>query len=868
MELRSPPTGAPAPLESVLCTYALNRRQSRPPDYQSENRVLADLASALAESPRTVLRKLVEAALELCQAGSAGISLLSQVDDGRTFHWPAVAGAWKRQAGREALREALPCGLVLDRNAPQLFAQPALHYRDLSGIKPPIEEALVTPFYVNRRVVGTIWVFTHDPARKLDPEDMRILGTLGKFAADAYHLLESVGALHDQGALRRERSAPRPAAAAEAPKRGGRAEGTQQEESELQKYRSLFNSIDEGFCIAEVLYDPAGKPVDCKIRDINAAFKRHSPLKVGDTVRDVLPEPEQSLFDMYGQVVATGEPIRIERYNPRLSRWFDVHVSRMGGENSRELAIVFTDITARKQTEEEIRRNQESLYNLVERAPFGVYIVDSSFRIAQINADSQERAFRNVKPAVGRDFAEAIRILWPEPIATEVIGHFRRTLETGEPYFSKDYIHPRADIEGVEAYEWELHRMMLPDGEYGVVCYYYDSTKLREAEQAHAQARELLSEADRRKDEFLAMLAHELRNPLAAIRNAAQILRVKGGEDATLHSASEMLDRQVGQMVRLVDDLLDVSRITRGKIELRKERVELASVVNHAVEAVRPLFESKGNELTVTMPLQKIHLDADPTRLSQVVGNLLNNACKFTKPGGRVKLAVEVVKGGESSGGEAVIRVTDNGAGIAADQLEHIFDLFVQADTSLEREHSGLGIGLTLVKNLVEMHDGKVVAQSQGIGDGSEFEVRLPVVIGMTQVPAESPGAGAAAAAVHRRILIVDDNRDSADSLAMLLKLSGHEVHAAFDGLEALAAAADLRPDVILVDLGLPKLNGYEVARRIRETQGAKPVLVALTGLGQAEDRRRSEEAGFNVHMVKPVDLATLQKLLAASGST
>jgi signal transduction histidine kinase len=462
-----------------------------------------------------------------------------------------------------------------------------------------------------------------------------------------------------------------------------------------------------------------------------------------------------------------------------------------------------------------------------------------------------------------------MRIIWPEPIATEVIEHFRRTLDTGDPYYSKDYIHPRADIDGVEAYEWELHRMTLPDGELGVVCYYYDSTKLREAEQAHAHARELLSEADRRKNEFLAMLAHELRNPLAAIRNAAQILRLTGGPDLRLHSASEMLDRQVGQMVRLVDDLLDVSRITRGKIELRKERVELGSVVNQAVEAARPLFESKGNELTVTQPLQKIYLDADPTRLSQVVGNLLNNACKFTQRGGRVKLAVEVAgQGASSSGAEAIIRVQDNGVGIAEDQLHYIFELFAQVDTTLEREQSGLGIGLTLVKNLVEMHDGTVVAQSAGVGQGSEFVVRLPVVI---ESPKGSPGASTAGKPgeiVPRRILIVDDNRDSADSLAMLLKLTGHEVHSAFDGLEAVAAATTLRPDVILIDLGLPKLNGYEVARRIREQPGIHhAVLVALTGLGQEDDRRRSDEAGFDAHMVKPVDLAALAKLLAESNA-
>jgi CheY-like chemotaxis protein len=313
-------------------------------------------------------------------------------------------------------------------------------------------------------------------------------------------------------------------------------------------------------------------------------------------------------------------------------------------------------------------------------------------------------------------------------------------------------------------------------------------------------------------------------------------------------------------MVRLVDDLLDVSRISRGKVELRRERVELASVVNHAVEAARTLIQCLEHELTVTLSKQPIYLNADATRLTQVLGNLLNNACKFTDKGGQILLTVER----ESE--QAVIRVRDTGTGIAAEQLPRIFDMFMQVDTSLERSVSGLGIGLTLVKNLVEMHDGAVEVHSAGIGQGSEFIVRLPIMLESPTPSQLEPIVGEPKSATGRRILVVDDNRDSATSLALLLKLMGNQTETAYDGLQAVEAAEKFRPEIILLDIGLPKLNGYEAARKIRDQPWSKDVvLVALTGWGQDEDRQRSKEAGFSVHLVKPVELSALKNLLARS---
>jgi PAS domain S-box-containing protein len=364
-----------------------------------------------------------------------------------------------------------------------------------------------------------------------------------------------------------------------------------------------------------------------------------------------------------------------------------------------------------------------------------------------------------------------------------------------------------------------------------------------------------LKESDRRKDEFLAMLAHELRNPLAPIRNAVQIFRGKGTPVPELQWATEVIDRQVRQLSRLVDDLLDVSRITRGKVELRKEPVELSVVIQSAVEASRPLIEKWGHDLIVTIPPEPIPLEADPTRLAQVFLNLLNNAAKYTDRGGRIHLSAE------RQDGDVVVRVIDNGIGIPTDKLPQVFDLFAQLDPSMERSEGGLGIGLTLVQRLVAMHDGTVEAKSQGLGTGSEFIVRLP-----TRGAAVKQGPQATEQPFpveKRRILIVDDNRDAADSLAVLLRMMGNEVHTAHDGLEAVGAAAAFKPDMVLLDISLPKLSGYEAARRIREQEGGKDMLlVALTGWSQEEDRRRSREAGFDHHMNKPVDFDILKQLL------
>jgi len=354
-------------------------------------------------------------------------------------------------------------------------------------------------------------------------------------------------------------------------------------------------------------------------------------------------------------------------------------------------------------------------------------------------------------------------------------------------------------------------------------------------------------------------LAHELRNPLSPIRNSVHYLGLDGLTERDVRSARNVINRQVTIMVRLIDDLLDVSRISRNELDVRKERVELAAVVESAVESSGPLLQQCGHELTVDLPAEALPLDADPIRLARVFLNLLNNAAKYTNRGGKISLSAS------REGSDAVVTVRDNGIGIPSDMLSSVFDIFKQVDRSSEQSQGGLGIGLTLVRRLVEMHDGSIEARSEGANEGSAFLVRLPLVI---RPPMDTPSSEGPAEKhlSHGRILVVDDNKDSADTLAMLLRLKGNDVRTAHDGVEALEVSEQFQPEIVLLDIGLPKLNGYDVARRIRQRPwGQDALLIALTGWGNDEDRRLSQEAGFNFHIVKPVDLAALEELLAGA---
>ena len=376
--------------------------------------------------------------------------------------------------------------------------------------------------------------------------------------------------------------------------------------------------------------------------------------------------------------------------------------------------------------------------------------------------------------------------------------------------------------------------------------------------ESEAEYRRLYAEVkdeERRKDEFLAVLAHELRNPLAPLRNALHLLRSEPAE-ALAHQAREIMERQLEHVVRLVDDLLDVSRIMSGKVQLRRESVDLRTVFARATDVIRGQVKTQGQELIVSLPEGPVWIEADCVRLAQAVGNLLSNAAKYTDRGGQIWLT------GERVGDHAVIRVRDTGIGIPPEILPRIFDLFVQSDGSLTRSQGGLGIGLTLVKRLVEMHGGRVGAASEGLGRGSEFTVTLPVADARRAADAAPPEEGGRSQS--RRVLVVEDDPDSAQSMAMLLDLWGHRAETALDGLEALHAARRFHPEIVLVDIGIPGLDGYEVAERLRNEHGPDLKLVALTGYGREEDRRRARDAGFDGHLTKPLEPPLLRDLLSS----
>ncbi len=392
----------------------------------------------------------------------------------------------------------------------------------------------------------------------------------------------------------------------------------------------------------------------------------------------------------------------------------------------------------------------------------------------------------------------------------------------------------------------------------GCVLVFRDISNRRKAEHEAKLMQETLRAMDRRKNDFLAILAHELRNPLAPVSNAVQLMRISENDPAMIEKALATMERQVAQMSRLIDDLLDVARISRGKIDLRRETIELSDVLRSVLDTARPTAEKLKLELALALPQEPVWLNADPVRLTQVFNNLVNNALKYTGEGGRIRITACL------DGSEVAVSVKDSGAGIPAEQLPMIFDMFTQVDRTLGRSQGGLGIGLSLVKELVEMHGGTVAVRSEGADKGSEFIVRLPV----TQADPHHIGMVAAARRTvpvpRQRILVVDDNTDGAESLSELLSIAGHTTKLAFDGAEAVRSADEFRPDVVVLDIGLPGFDGYEAARRIRQTAwGEKMFLVALTGWGQEEDRNKSKQAGFDHHLVKPVELNTLLQLLA-----
>ena len=750
-------------------------------------------------------------------------------------------------------------------------------------------------------------------------------------------------------------------------------------------YRSFFASLDQAYCVIEMLFDADGKPRDYRFLEVNPAFIKVTgwPHAVGMQISELVSDHDAKWLETYANVAMTGESIRfLQQTHARDARWFDLFACRVGDPDKRMIAVLFTEVADTRRVTDAPSIARTELNEIIELAPSFMVVIRGSAHVIEVANDAYRRLVGQ-RDLIGR----TLREVFPEVEGQGFFELIDRVYATGEPWVGKGvsvFLHRKPGEAPEERFlDFVYQALRAVDGSVdGVFAHGIDITERKHAEDAlgrlaedaarqarvfdtclsamtdfvytfdrqgqllyankalltllgkssqevigkslfelaypdelaaklyrqiqqvfdtgerivdetpftgdagvpghfeyilcpvpgtdgkvelvtgatreitsRKQTEELLRDADRRKTDFLAMLAHELRNPLAPIRSAVQLLRMTHGTHEAAPSMLAMMERQVTQMVRLIDDLLDVSRIIRGTVDLRLERAALASVVQQAVEAAQPLFESLGQELSVTLPAKPIYLLADPARLSQAIGNLLNNASKFTDREGQVQISVT------RQAGEAVVRVSDSGVGIAGDHLHHIFEMFIQLDASLDRSRGGLGIGLALVKDLVEMHGGTVAAYSGGVGMGSEFVLRVPLLADELALPVATTEKLLTSVAL--RILVVDDNADAANSLAMLLKVNGHDVVTAYDGKQASDATERSKFDVVLLDIGLPKLDGYAVARHVRSlSDGAEIMLVAMTGLGRDDDRQRAAEAGFDAHRTKPVDYDDLCRLI------
>jgi PAS domain S-box-containing protein len=500
-------------------------------------------------------------------------------------------------------------------------------------------------------------------------------------------------------------------------------------EAKEERYRALFESIDEGFCVIKLLRDDSGQVRNYRFEEANEAFTMHTGFKdaVGRTIADLSPAHEPGWFELYDRVARTGEATRFVQEAKAMKRWFDVYASRLGGAGSDLVAVLFSDITQRLLAEQDMRRLNDEL-----------------------------------------------------------------------------------------------------------------------------------AQANRRKTEFLATLAHELRNPLAPLSNGLHLMRMASTNPELLEKTRQMMERQIQHMVHLVDDLLDVARISTGKVELRRQRIDLKDVVATAVETSASLIESGRHSLSVDLPSQALPMEADPTRIAQVVSNLLNNAAKYTPPGGRIALKVT-----RTDDGQAVLSVTDSGIGIEPDAIAKVFEMFAQVSGTGTKPQGGLGIGLSLVQSLVALHGGNVSASSRGSGQGSTFTVKLPLASAAAPSTATHAGQQASGKPGQLQVLVVDDNTDAAESLGVLLDIEGHAAHIAHTGAEALQVAQAQALDVVFLDIGLPDMSGYDVAKRLRLLPGLqKTLLVALTGWGTQDDRQRTRDAGFDRHLTKPAELPAVEELL------
>lgn len=512
----------------------------------------------------------------------------------------------------------------------------------------------------------------------------------------------------------------------------------------------------------------------------------------------------------------------------------------------------------RARAETALRASHDTFRHLVENSPFGVYVVDANFRLAQVSTGAQ-KVFANVRPLLGRDFAEVLRILWPEPFASEAIAHFQHTLITGEPYHAPSTVERRQDTEEVESYDWKIERITLPDGSFGIVCHFYDLSERQLLLQREQAARAEAERANRIKDEFLAILSHELRSPLNPILGWAKLLQTRQFDPAKTAEALATIERNAKLQTQLIDDLLDIAKILRGKLSMNTTSVDLVPVIEAAIDTVRAAAVAKDILLHPVLP-QMVRVSGDAIRLQQIIWNLLSNAIKFTPIGGRVEIHLE------REGNQAKITIRDTGKGISLDFLPHIFESFRQEDASTTRKYGGLGLGLAIVRHLVEAHGGTISADSPGEGQGATFIVQFPLRDPQSEQPTSESASVNALDLTGMRILAVDDELDARELLMALLTQYGAEVLVVASAAEVLANLESFQPNLLINDIGMPEVDGYLLMQQIRALppeEGGQIPAIALTAYAREEDQQRAVHSGYQYHLTKPLDLDQLVQVMA-----
>jgi PAS domain S-box-containing protein len=851
-----------ARVASLHTVDVLNGRPRRRAQPRDEFAAFQRLHQALIRSSGTALQALSETARELFEVETAGISLLERTDDGQeVFRWAAIDGRYASALNRTLPRSVSPCGHVLARNIPLLLTDPLGDFPVYDGVDPPIVEALLAPFHADGAPIGTLWLILHRPGEAFDASDAEQLVRFSSFGSLGYHF---------------ERES----------RRGAAREASQRFLLSLSdRLRTLAcpeeikfqaaSALGEHLSANRVAYaedDANGDTVTIArgyTHGVSDIVGRHRYTGYGRALREELssgrtvvrthiasdPRLNEAEKEAYRQVelaalvavplVKGGRLVAIFTVQSNIARaWSPLEIAvieataeRIWDSVERARAAV-----AQRAAEELARESAARFKQVVNVDGVGFMVFDpASGRLL----DANEAFFRMF--GYTRERVAAGELTWktltPPEFVEASLAQMANLAQTGRigPY-EKEYF--RAD----GSRSWMLFAgARLGDGTVGEYC--IDISDRKRAEAA-------LRDNDQRKDEFLAMLAHELRNPLSSIANASELLRRTTGNLPDTGLPLAVLKRQTAQLTRLVDDLLDISRIARGQIALQRSALRIDTIIEPALESIDALLREKAHRVQVSKPMTALWVSGDAARLVQALGNVLHNAAKYTDRNGEIALKLEELPA------EVAIVVRDNGAGISAELLPHVFDLFVQSTRTLDRSLGGLGIGLSVVKRLIEMHGGAVSVASGGAGRGATFTIQLPRI--PSPQPDELGMPLGAAAGLARRILVVDDNEDSARSLAMLLKLEGHEVETVYSGEEALRVAQDFCPEVIFLDIGLPHMDGYEVARRLRrDGRPSLRWLVALTGYGKPEDKRRALEAGFDEHMAKPANMEMIGKLLS-----